>query len=135
MRILLMTPFSIVSTDGWVCQFCNQNLLKDLDSLISHSKFCKHAPRPNKSHSYVCFKCNYHSEFVNHTKDHIKKHMKVENFGCPYCPYTAKKRSQVKNHMICKHSNAPRMKCQFCNFTTKLVPQLKFHVNHKHICA
>uniref|UniRef100_A0A8D9AMA7 Zinc finger protein 335 n=1 Tax=Cacopsylla melanoneura TaxID=428564 RepID=A0A8D9AMA7_9HEMI len=137
--------------DDCVCQHCHQILSKELNALTTHTGQCKDTPRPDTSHAYVCYKCSYHTQSLDRITDHIKKHIRDnhnrdndnrdndikkhvrdKNYGCPYCPYTARIRSQVKNHMITKHSNVSRMKCEFCNFSTKLIPQLRFHMNHKH---
>ncbi|KAI5742183.1 hypothetical protein M8J77_004127 [Diaphorina citri] len=119
-------------SEDCVCQYCNEMLSGERLALVSHARLCSGVTRPDKSFTYVCYKCNYHTQFTGHFSDHILRHLRLKKYGCPYCPFRAVTRTVVKSHMIYRHSNVKRMECQFCNFTSKLSSQIKFHVRHKH---
>lgn len=115
-----------------VCQYCKESLSMDINEIKNHGQLCTLVDRPNKSYRFVCYKCPYHSQFLHRMLNHLKIHLKVKNFGCPYCPYRSSSKTVVKSHLIYKHSNVERMECQFCDYGTKLKSQLKYHVRHKH---
>uniref|UniRef100_A0A8D8SDX3 Zinc finger protein 407 n=2 Tax=Cacopsylla melanoneura TaxID=428564 RepID=A0A8D8SDX3_9HEMI len=115
------------------CQFCDKEVQKERYPLILHARTCTMVARPDKpAYRYVCYKCDYHTQFTGHMSDHIKRHLNVKNYACPYCKFVATTRNSVKSHLIYRHSNVEKLECQFCNYSTKLNSQLKFHVRRKH---
>lgn len=59
-----------------------------------------------KKKNYECTKCgkcySYYSGLYNHRRFECGKD---PQFQCPYCPYKAKMKNNLKTHVLCKHVN------------------------------
>lgn len=86
------------------CMYC-QDLLPLYNSLtlIEHCKFCLHNHRPDKTYTFTCFACEYHTAKRAHIREHIRQHTGERPFPCMHCDYKARKKSNLTKHILSKH--------------------------------
>uniref|UniRef100_A0A8D9AT33 Zinc finger protein 513 n=1 Tax=Cacopsylla melanoneura TaxID=428564 RepID=A0A8D9AT33_9HEMI len=127
-HLTLFPEFSVFD----VCQNCGLSLPKNVSSLLEHGRLCSSVLRPDKSYSYVCYACPYHTQLCSNMRRHIHVHCDVKFLKCPHCSYESGNYTHMKRHSL-KHSKEKPYKCSFCEFRTSRNDVLKIHLVRKHI--
>ncbi|CAH0381262.1 unnamed protein product [Bemisia tabaci] len=73
-------------------------------------------------------------------KKDVQRHMRFEcdlvsqkpNFPCLYCPYVAKRKDKLKQHVSNIHVSSTRYSCPHCKYVAKRKDKLKLHINSRH---
>jgi hypothetical protein len=83
-----------------VCQFCQVSLEFNTERILSHCKECKIPIRPDRSFSYVCSFCNYHSHDSGRMRAHIRSHIGDKPFKCDHCSYSSAQKCHLIRHSV-----------------------------------
>lgn len=86
------------------CIHCGVDLFNDILMLVEHSKTCSYMHRNNKSFTYVCVACNYHSELMQNMKRHLRMHTGDKPFKCTICSYKSGRKDNLLTHMKIRHN-------------------------------
>lgn len=95
--------FNFLLSDPVTCIFCGHELVRAAEILTEHSKTCRQVERTNINQTYTCILCNYVTQYRNHMRDHVRKHLGDKPFQCPFCKYRATILSNLTKHIKIKH--------------------------------
>lgn len=93
-----------VFADIVACLYCYQNLSRDEQSIMRHSKTCIRARPNHESYKYVCFQCDYHTKDCNSMKKHSRLYTGQKSFTCHLCSYSAVQIASLKKHLEKTHN-------------------------------
>lgn len=98
----------IRDSKNYKCTHCDESMRlkssESVDSLVMHGKICTGfaRPRPGKC-EFTCFACNYSSNKKSCMFDHVRLHLGVKPYKCPFCSYCTSNKPSLKRHSCSRH--------------------------------
>lgn len=81
------------------------------------------------------FECD-HCQKVCSTREsmitHLRQHLIVERFQCPYCPVSLKYETAIKDHIKSHDPSTYKLTCEVCGESFRSTHTLKRHIYSKH---
>ena len=98
-------------------------------------RFLKHCEVHNDLRNFVCHKCPYRAKCKYTLKDHIKGvHDNIKDLVCEECGYATSRRSQLSEHLQTVHNTGEKQfQCDKCPYKAHLKKILVKHVKNLHL--
>lgn len=80
---------------------------------------------------HQCPYCSYTSKKTTNLKNHIRIHTGERPYSCPHCPYRATQENNMKSH-IRTHTGEKPYACNFCQYRAIKISTLRRHMQTHH---